>query len=321
MTVPLNVILSKVFTYSLVHDSIVCTIPILYACLCAVISRQANIINIAAEGIIMFGAFFGFATSYFTGSWILGCLAGILIGVLVSWVMAAAYLKYNVNIFVAGLSINMIATAGTRFLLNTVFHAQGNFVSPKVVPVPKVDFAFLDNSPVLKSLFSHYAVTEWLAFVVVAVIWFMLYKTVWGLRLRAVGQNEIAGLTAGINTKAKKMQALLLSGACAGLGGAHLSIGYSCLFIENMSGGRGFMGMAAMQFGNGNPLSAAIGCLLFGTSQSIANRVAPWGVPNQLINMMPYIVTVLVLTITVVVQQAQERKMNSSLRQADSKKA
>lgn len=306
-------ILEKIFSYTLIHDGFVAAVPIFYACMCAVISRQANIVNIAAEGILMFGAFFGFAASYFTGSWICGVLAGMVIGVLVSWFMGKAYLNYKVNIFVVGLSVNMIAASGTRFLLNSIFGANGNFVSDKVQAIAKVNLGFLNENPVLSSLFSGYAVTDLLIIPLVIVVWYMFYKTVWGLRLRSVGLNPMASMTAGIDVRKKQMQALLLSGACAGIGGAHLSLGYSCFFIEGMSGGKGFMGMAAMQFGNANPLAAGVGCVFFGMSQSVASRIAPWGIPNQFVSMFPYVATTLVLAITVIIQRMKRRREESAL--------
>ena len=307
-------VLSKVFTYTLFHDMIAASVPIVLACMCAVISRQVNIINIAAEGIIMFGCFFAVMVSYFTGSWLLGVITSVLLGVLISAFMGFAYLKYDVNIFVLGLCINLIGPACTRFLLQTVFNTSGNLVDSRIVPIARVNLPFLNDNPVLKSLFSGYTVTELLVIPLVVFLWFLLYKTVWGLRLRSVGLNEMAASTSGIDINKKKMAALLLSGACAGLAGAHLSLGYSCLFIENMSGGRGFMGMAAMQFGGGNPIWAAIGCLLFGASNSLANRLTPYGIPNQFVTMIPYVATILVLSFSVIFQRAKERTAESSLR-------
>ena len=307
-------VLSKVFTYTLFHDMIAASVPIVLACMCAVISRQVNIINIAAEGIIMFGCFFAVMVSYFTGSWLLGVITSVLLGVLISAFMGFAYLKYDVNIFVLGLCINLIGPACTRFLLQTVFNTSGNLVDSRIVPIARVNLPFLNDNPVLKSLFSGYTVTELLVIPLVVFLWFLLYKTVWGLRLRSVGLNEMAASTSGIDINKKKMAALLLSGACAGLAGAHLSLWYSCLFIENMSGGRGFMGMAAKQFGGGNPIWAAIGCLLFGASNSLANRLTPYGIPNQFVTMIPYVATILVLSFSVIFQRAKERKAESSLR-------
>ncbi len=307
-------IIGNVFTYSLIHDAIAASVPIILACMCAVISRQVNIINIAAEGIIMFGCFFGVLVSYYTGSWVLAVLVSVGLGALISAFMGLAYLKYDVNIFVLGLCINMIGTAGTRFLLQTIFKTSGNFVSDKIVPIPRINFPFLDNMPVLKSIFSGYTVTEWLVIPIVIIIWFMLYKSVWGLRLRSVGMNEMAAVTAGIDVNGKKLTALVVSGACAGLAGVHLSLGYSCLFIENMSGGRGFMGMAAMQFGGANPLFAALGCLIFGTSNSVANRLTPYGIPNQFVTMIPYVVTILILSGSVISSTIKRNKSESAIR-------
>ena len=313
MDVSVSFILSRVFNYTLIHDAFVATIPILYACMCAVVSRQVDIINIAAEGIIMFGAFFGILISYYTGSWILAILAGIAIGIIISAFMAYAYLRYDVNIFVIGLSVNMIGASGTRFLLQTVLKTSGNFVSDKVVPIPRIRILAFSKMPVLKSLFSGYCVTEILAIPLVIILGFMLYKSVWGLRLRAVGLSETAASTAGIDVKQRKFVALVISGAFAGLAGVHLSLGYSSVFIEGMSGGRGFMGMAAMQFGNANPIWASLGCFLFGLSSSAANRLSPWGIPNQFVSMLPYVATVLVLSISVIIQKTRETKQNPSL--------
>ena len=316
MNVSLGFVLSKIFTYSLVHDMLAASVPIVLACMCAVISRQVNIINIAAEGIIMFGCFFGVMVSYFTGSWLLAVLVSVLLGVLISAIMAVAYLKYEVNIFVLGLCINMIGTACTRFLLQVIFKTSGNFVSEKVVPIPRINLPFLSDSAVLSSIFSGYTVTEILVIPLIILLWFMLYKSVWGLQLRSVGLNEMASYTSGIDVNRKKLVALLLSGAFAGLAGAHLSLGYSCMFIENMSGGRGYMGMAAMQFGAANPIWAALGCLLFGFSNSVANRLTPYGIPNQFVTMIPYVATILILAISVISQKIRSTRQESSLRKS-----
>lgn len=307
-------IVSKVFTYSLFHDMVSASVPIVLACMCAVVSRQVDIVNIAAEGIIMFGSFFAVTVSYFTGSWLLGVLAAVLLGVLLSAFMGLAYLKYDVNIFVLGLCINMLGVACTRFLLQIIFNTSGNLVSERIIPIPKVNLAFLADNPVLRSLFSGYTITELLVFPLVLVLWFLLYKSTWGLRLRSVGLSEMAAFTSGIDINRKKMDALLISGACAGLAGAHLSLGYSCMFIENMSGGRGYMGMAAMQFGGANPLWAAVGCFLFGLSNSIANRLTPYGIPNQFVTMIPYVITIVVLALSVILQRMKKTKLESAVR-------
>jgi len=158
---------------------------------------------------------------------------------------------------------------------------------------------------VLSSLFSDYSILEPLAVVMVFVLWFILYKTTRGLRLRSVGLNEMAARTAGINVVRTKYLAIVLSGVFAGIAGAHLSMGYATMFVENMTNGRGFMALAAMNFGGGNPISALLGCLVFGFSDSLGSRLQSTGFPSQFILMIPYAVTVLVLTFAMISQQSK----------------
>ena len=155
--------------------------------------------------------------------------------------------------------------------------------------------------------------TEWFAIVLIILLQFFFYKTVWGLRLRAVGQFPEAAKTAGIKVNAIKYQAMLLSGLIGGLAGAHLSLGYSTQFIENMTNNRGFMGVAAMYFGGANPVLTTLGCLLFGFSDSVGARLQAYGIPSQFVLMMPYIVTIAVLAISMIAKISTNKKRESSL--------
>ena len=149
--------------------------------------------------------------------------------------------------------------------------------------------------------------------VLIILLQFFFYKTVWGLRLRAVGQFPEAAKTAGIKVNAIKYQAMLLSGLIGGLAGAHLSLGYSTQFIENMTNNRGFMGVAAMYFGGANPVLTTLGCLLFGFSDSVGARLQAYGIPSQFVLMMPYIVTIAVLAISMIAKISANKKRESSL--------
>ena len=172
---------------------------------------------------------------------------------------------------------------------------------------------FLENVPVLSSLFNDWRFTEWFVIIFIILLQFIFYKTVWGLRLRAVGQFPMAAETAGIQANAVKYQAMLISGLIGGLAGAHLSLGYSTQFVENMTNSRGFMGVAAMYFGGANPVLTAMGCLLFGFSDSVGARLQAYGIPAQFILMMPYIVTIVVLAISMAVKIQATKKKQSSL--------
>lgn len=305
-------ILSTVFTYQLVHASIRCSVPIIYACLACSICKQTNVFNMSVEGVMLFSCFIAAAVSYTTGSWILAVLISIAFGMAVSAFLAFGYLKLKANIVVLAISFNMLATAGTRFLMPRVFGVSGSFTSKKMMGIPSINIAAFSDNPVLKSLFSGYSLFELLCPLVVFVLWFLLYKTVWGLRLRTVGLNEMSAKTAGITPDRFKIQALLISGALGGLAGAHMSLGYVTMFSENMVCGRGFMGMAAMHFGAANPVIASLACLIFGACDALGSRVQQVGIPSQFVLMLPYIVTVVVLVIAMSQFSRSERKRKSA---------
>lgn len=304
---------SSIFSVSLIYATFRSATPIIYAALCAAITQQADILNIGTEGIMLTGAFTGVAVSYLTGSWALGILAAMLAGLFMAWIMAVAHIKYKAEICAIGMGINMFALAITKFLLNSVLGKSGTFTDPAIKAIPRVHIAFLDNIPILNDIFNNWSITEWFVIVLIIVITFVFYKTKWGLHLRAVGQFPMAAQTAGINVNGMKYQAILISGLIGGLAGAHLSLGYSNLFTENMTNSRGFMGVAAMYFGGAHPVLTTIGCLVFGLTDSIGARLQAYGVPSQFVLLMPYVVTVVVLSISMISKKSMEKRRKSSL--------
>lgn len=305
--------LEKIFNVSLIYATFRASTPIIYAALCAAITQQANILNIGTEGIMLVGAFTAVSVSYITGSWILGVIAAMIGGAVIAMIMAVGHIKYNSEICAIGMGINMFAIAITKFLLNIMFGTNGSFSDPEIVPIPRVHLGFLQNIPVLNELLNDWCFTEWFVILFVLFLQFLFYKTVWGLRLRAVGQFPMAAQTAGIHVNAIKYQAMLISGLIGGLAGAHLSLGYSTQFVENMTNSRGFMGVAAMYFGGANPVFTAIGCLLFGFADSVGARLQAYGFPAQFVLMMPYLVTILVLAVSMAIKIGSAKKRESSL--------
>ncbi len=308
---------SNIINVSLIYATFRASTPIIYAALCAAITQQANILNVGTEGIMLMGAFTAVAVSYTTGSWLLGVLVAMLSGMVMAWIIAVGHIKYRADNCAIGMGVNLLAVALTKYLLNTVLGQTGSFADPGIIGIPKVHLAFLDNIPVLDSIFNNWCITEWFVIILVVVITFVFYKTVWGLRLRAVGKFEMAAQTAGINVNGMKYQAILIAGLIGGLAGAHLSLGYSNMFRESMTNNRGFMGVAAMYFGNANPVFTAIGCLIFGLADSIGARVQAYGVPSQIVLLMPYVITIVVLVISLISKQTAERRKKSSLTNAN----
>ncbi|MDO4764468.1 MAG: ABC transporter permease [Eubacteriales bacterium] len=305
--------LAKIFNISLIYATFRASTPIIFAALCAAITQQANILNIGTEGIMLVGAFTAVTVSYFTGSWIAGVLAAMVAGGIIAMIMAVGHIRYNSEICAIGMGINLLAIAITKFLLQVIFKTNGTFSSPQIAPIPRIHLPFLENVPVLNDLLNDWSLTEWFVIVFIILLQFLFYKTVWGLRLRAVGQLPLAAQTAGIHVNAVKYQAMFISGIIGGLAGAHLSLGYSKQFVENMTNSRGFMGVAAMYFGGANPVLTAIGCLLFGFADSIGARLQAYGFPAQFVLMMPYIVTIAVLGVSMFIKIRSHKKKESSL--------
>jgi len=305
--------LMKIFDISLIYATFRSATPIIFAAMCAAITQQANILNIGTEGIMLVGAFTAVTVSYYSSSWILALAAAMLAGAAVAMVMAVGHIRYNSEICAIGMGINLFALAITKFLLNTIFHTNGSFSSPDIVPIPRVHLAFLEKVPMLDSLLNNWSLTEWFAILLILMLQFFFYKSVWGLRLRAVGKHPEVAKTAGIKVDQVRYQAMLLSGLIGGLAGAHLSLGYSTQFIENMTNNRGFMGVAAMYFGGASPQLTALGCLLFGFADSVGARLQAYGIPSQFVLMMPYLVTVVILAVSMAAKQSAGRRRQSAL--------
>ena len=298
---------------SLIYATIRASTPILFAAMAAVMTQQANILNIGTEGIMLIGAFTAVVVSFMTGSWILALIAAVVTGVITAMIMAVAHIKYDADITAIGMAINVLALAVTKFGIKELLGTTGSFTSPKIAAIPRLDMPFLKNVPIFGEIFNNWSLMEILGIVLVFVLAFILYRTVWGLRLRSVGKFPLAAETAGINVTKMRYEVMIISGVLGGLAGAHLSIGYSQMFIENMTNGRGFMGVAAMFFGGADPILAWVGTLLFGFTDSLGGRLQAYGFPSQFVLMMPYIITILVLTISLWRKKKKEEKQKSSL--------
>ncbi len=309
-------LVDNIFNASLIYATFRSATPIIFAALCATITQQADILNIGTEGIMLTGAFMAVAISYLTGSWILAVLVAMIAGLLIAMIMAVGHLKYKSEICAIGMGVNLFAIAITKFLLNTWLGKSGTFMDPKIVPIPHVHLAFLEQIPFLNVIFNDWCIMEWLVIVLIVFVWFMLYKTRWGLHLRAVGKFPDAAQVAGINVNAVKYQAMAISGLLGGLAGAHLSLGYSQMFTENMTNNRGFMGVAAMFFGGAHPVYTSIGCLVFGFADSVGARLQAYGMPSEIVLMMPYLVTIVVLALSMISKKHTEKKRKSSLQTA-----
>lgn len=305
--------LGSIFNWSLFYATIRTSTPILFAALCATITQQGNITNIGTEGIMLTSAFTAVVISVYTQSWILALLVAMLTGVILALIMAVGSIRFNADITAIGIGINMLALAFTKFGIKQWLGTTGSFTSPKIVAIPKIHIPLFAKSEFLNKTFNNWSIMEILGIVIVLVLYYVLYKTVWGLRVRSVGFNPDAAQTAGISVKKVQYQVMIISGILGGLAGAHLSTGYSQMFVENMTNGRGFMGVAAMFFGGANPILAWVGALLFGFVDTIGGRLQAIGWPSQFVLMLPYIITIVVLSISMWQIKQKKKRETSSL--------
>ena len=254
--------------------------PILITALGGMFSEVAGVVNIGLEGMMLMGAFGAAVCSYYTGSWILGILGGMFIGGLTAAIHAVISIKYKGNQTVSGVAINLFASGFTVFMLRVLFKQAAN--TPEVPRSPAIfGFSVIVILIYILAFWSNY----------------FLYKTVTGLRIRAVGEYPLAADTVGISVAKIRYFSVILSGVFAGLGGAYLSIGALAQFSKEMSAGRGFIALAAVVFGKWKPKGIIFAAILFGFFDAIQSIVQQYfaTVPPQLIQMMPYVLTLLAL--------------------------
>ncbi|MEI6856271.1 ABC transporter permease [Psychrilyobacter sp.] len=254
--------------------------PILITAIGGMFSELTGVVNIGLEGMMLMGAFSAAVVSYYTGNPYVGILGGMMAGGIMALLHATLSIKYKGNQVVSGVAINLFASGFTVFMLRVLFNQSGNTPT-----VPKT--ATLFGMSII--VFIIYAI----AF---ASHWF-IYKTVWGLRMRAVGEHPLAADTVGINVLKVRYFGVIMSGLLAGLGGAYLSIGALSQFTKEMSAGRGFIALAALVFGKWTPGGVIGASLLFGFADAGQTLIQQYvtGVPPQFIQMLPYILTLLAL--------------------------
>ena len=291
--------------------SLMYSAPLMYTSLGGVMSENAGVVNIGLEGMMTFGAFLGATIGYYSQNpWLAFIGAGLGAGIL-SLLHALAVINFQADHIVSGIAINFIGP-GLSLYLSRLFFDGAAMTKPipidSKMPRPLNGFFnnLLANSPqgggkhalfrILDSIFNQYA-TVYMAFILVFIVWYILYKTKLGLRIRSVGEHPRAADTLGINVYKIKYLAVFLSGVFAGFGGAAMSIAVVANFRTTLISGQGFIALAAMIFGKWRPQGAMWACLLFGGAQGLAIYLGSTSVnvPSTLLAMTPYVFTLLAL--------------------------
>lgn len=287
--------------------------PLIFAALAGMFSERVGVVNIALEGKILASAFAGAAAAYVTNSPWMGLLAGVMVSVVFAWMHAFATVTHNGDHVVSGMAINILAAGITAALGNFWFRQGGN--TPNLVdPFNDIDARFspitfpfaeaLEDVPIIGGIYSEllsgHFLLVYVALLAVPVCWWVMFRTRFGLRMRAVGENPSAVDTAGISVASLRYLSLTITGVLAGLAGVYLSVAVTAQFLPNMSAGKGYMALAALIFGKWHPRGALLACLMFGILQAIADRsqgamIGSFSIPVQAIEALPYVLTVVLL--------------------------
>ncbi|WP_405166251.1 ABC transporter permease [Nocardia sp. NBC_01499] len=279
-----------------IQGTLALSTPLILGALAGVLCERAGVINIAIEGQLLAGAFAAAIIATVSGSFLVGVLAGVVAGVFIAWLLAVFSIRYLVNQIVLGVVLVVFATGITGFLFDQLtgltdgtarFNNPGT-MQPLAIPV-------LSSIPIIGPTIFDQTALVYAMVVAVVLLGFVLYRTRWGLRVRAVGEHPRAAATVGIKVLRVRYQAVLLAGAIAGLGGAYFTIGSTGGFTKEMTAGNGFIALAAVIMGRWHPLGATCAALFFGFTKALQGQlqVLATPIPTEVLQMTPYLLTVI----------------------------
>lgn len=284
--------MNELLLASLVSGAILSGTPLLYATLSEILGEKAGIINLGLEGVMLIGAVVGFATTVKTGNPLLGIVAAAFASALFNMIFAFMVISRRANQLACGLAL-MFCGVGLSALIGAPF------IGSRIEGLGTIRIPLLSDLPFFGRAFFNYDILVYLAIPTAIVLWWFLYRTRWGLCLRAIGENPTAAYAAGRQPHLLQYQVLFISGLLGGIAGAHLSLGLAHTWAEWMTAGRGFFAVALVIFAKWHPLRAIAGAILFGGAISLQLQMQALGVPvsSFLLDMLPYVLSLAVLAL------------------------
>jgi ABC-type uncharacterized transport system permease subunit len=279
-----------------IHAAMLMTTPILLAAIGGLVNRIGGIVNLGLEAMMLAGALAAVEVSAATSSAGLATLAAAAIGACIGLLMSLVITRLSANEIIVGLGFSVAVAGLVRYILKSAYGVSGTYNPPGVAMLPRLDIPFFDRTPVLGAVVSGQDPLTWFSWAMVPAVAFVLARTRLGLRLRATGAAEEMVRAVGLKPLAIRDLSTVFAGAMAGLAGAHLSIGVVGLFNEGITGGRGFIALAAFYFGRASPVRTALGALLFGVFDAAQIRLQGRGVPAELVQTLPYVIVIIILT-------------------------
>lgn len=271
--------------------------PVLLTTLGAIIASRSGASNIALEGTMLSSAFSGVIVSAFTKNVWLGLLGAVLMGFIMSNILAYFALKLKSNIIITGIALNLMASGATVFALYIIAGDKGASTSLQSLTLPSIEIPIINKIPIIGSVLSGHHILTYIGLILVVVIWAMFKYTSLGLHIRAVGELPESAESVGISVNKIKYIALSLSGILAGLGGAFLSMGYLSRFSAGMTSGRGYIALATQAMAAGNTFIGLATSLIFGFCDSLSIYLQGKSLPIEFVQLMPYLTIVILYTI------------------------
>jgi general nucleoside transport system permease protein len=270
--------------------------PLLLAALGELLVEESGVINIGIEGVMLTGAFAAMAAAYATGSIAIGLCCAALAALTMSALFAAMAVNLAVNQVVAGTALDVFALGVTGVFYRRMFGVTGQALTVRTLG--RIRVPWLSRIPLLGPALFHHNLLVYLAFALVPLVSILLYRTRWGLNLRAAGERPEAADALGLGVYRIRWQAIMISGVLTGLSGAYLTLGYANTFVEGMSAGRGFIALAIVILGGWRPGRVAVASVLFGAALALqfVLQAINTGIPYQLFLALPYVLTLVVLT-------------------------
>jgi ABC-type uncharacterized transport system permease subunit len=267
--------------------------PLIFAALGGMFSERSGVVNIGLEGLMLISAFAGVVGAHLTGSALVGLGFGLAAGLIFALIHALMCITFEADQIISGTAIILLALGGTGFLMVQIFGSGGT--SPRVPGFKEVTIPLLSDIPLIGPALFNQSLLVYLMYLLIPITWFVVFRTPFGLRLRATGEAPEAVDTAGVSVARMRYYGVALSGILAACGGVYLSMGILSAFTEGMTGGRGFIALAALIFGRWNPIGAAGAALLFGFATAVTFQAPQEVIPLEFIQMLPYILTIVAL--------------------------
>lgn len=304
-----SAIVSSSFVFSIIRVST----PLIFGAMAALVCNRGGMLHIAFEGVMLTAAFFGMLGSALSQNVLVGILCAIVGGVLISLMMGYFNLILNSNRVLTGIALNTFASAGTIFALYLLVQDKGTSNSLPSLTVPMVRIPVIENIPILGDILSGHNILTYLSFLCVGLVYFLIFRTPLGLRIRSVGENPDAASSVGINVTKIRFITLAISGVIASLGGAYMSMGYLSWFARDMMAGRGFMAIAAQNLGGAAPIPTLLAAIGFGAVNALANVLQTLNMPSEIIQSVPYVATLIGLGFFGYTEQRAEKKRKNAI--------